>query len=454
MSSSSPDFDRLFATSTDKKLYYLDTIYSYKSAEEHQSLVNLEAYFSTVTSARLSKIDKTIVEKISKKLPQLPQGYTPFLDWENASKDTVSVSYNLAPFDATAFKQILDILRTSVGGKQNIETSHDVAHNYMVEIVSSACQSRYNTLKKLIHSNVGDNNPKLVYNAVLAVNRVNELTGGKEQSVLHTLRTTCSDALDHIVQNKMFSDLGGFNENPVFNENPFRFALREIMYEKLILREVEESNDDILQYMKRVLVDLYIVSFYPLIHFLYITQLLKRFKKNGDFMNMRVASFVKVTFTIHTLLKLHDKASAFITASDSQFIMKLVDNLKAYLTNLSNVKFSNSKYTLGDAATDLHELSKKVNMQSMSVDELKRKIAQTQLNIRSNLGTFKGINEALWWKKFTFNVLVGIVVIILVLSFVMLKLNLYVDYLMYGHAGIIAIILIAKLITIIIELTR
>jgi hypothetical protein len=454
MSSFTPEFDRLFATSTDKKLYYLDTIYSYKSAEEHQSLVNLEAYFSTITNAQLSKIDEAVVDRIIKKVPELPQGYTPVTEWTKSSKDTVSITYNLAPFNKTAFNEILAVLRSTVVGKKNIETSHDIAHNYMVEIVSSVCQARYNALKKMVHSTVGNNNPQLVYNAILAMNRVNELAGGKEQSVLHNLRVTCADALDHIVQNKMFEDLSGFNENPAFNENPFRFALRKIMYEKLILREIEESNDDILQYMKRVLVDLYIVSFYPLIHFLYITQLLKRFKKSGDFMNMRVASFVKVTFTIHTLLKLHEKASAFITSDESQLIMKLVENLKAYLTNLSNVKFSNSRYTLGDAATDLHDLSKKVNTQSMTVDELKRKIAQTQLQIRSNLGTFKGINEGLWLKKFEFNMLIAFVVMILVIAFVMLKMDLYVDYLMYGLSGIIAIVLIVKLISIIIELTK
>jgi hypothetical protein len=278
------------------------------------------------------------------------------------------------------------------------------------------------------------------------------------------LHKTCSDVIAAMVKNQSPSTylLQGFAEGPNFVNNRFRTTLREAMYSKLILREysgVKTISDDVLMYLRRLLVECYIVSFYPYIHFIYIDELLKRFQATGNFVNMRVAALVRIAFTINTLLQYHEEANSKISSQLSATMTNNVLNqwaetLKNYMTNVSRVDFNNKDASIQDVIVDLHTLSTKVSTQSMSLDELKDNIKVTQLQIRSIISRFKQINKERDSKIAQYGLLIFFLFVIVIISTVMIVFNLYKDHLLYALMGLICIIVIVKLAFAIMDLIK
>jgi hypothetical protein len=462
----STQFDRLFSASgNDKIAYYTDMIYGYKDYDTgFKDMVNLPAFLSSVSEMSINRVSKDSVDNVidGKSSSLVVDNQS----WLNGDKDTLLLQYSTSSTNSTisldTAERIYNDFVSALGNPDDarvkaqlaeIPANHRKAFSFMQNIILAICNWKFQNVRNQMALAI-KNSSTMIDGVKAAGEEIRIMEKVKETSVVSTLHNTCSKALAAMVKNQAPSTylLSGFVEGPSFKDNRFRTTLREAMYSKLILREysgVATITDDILMYIRRLLVDAYIVAYYPYIHFQYINELLNKFKASGNFVNMRVAALVRVAFTINMLMSFHEQTSTIFNTDQQKkgtnIITQWAETLKNYMTALSRVDFANKDATIPSVIADLHTLSSKVSTQSMNVDELKDNISTTQLQIRSILARFKQINGDRSSKVTQYSLLVFVLLLVIVVSAVMIVFNFYKDYLLYALIGLCVLVAVIKL---------
>jgi hypothetical protein len=468
---SSLEFDKLFnTTGNDKIVYYTDKIYGYKDFDTgFKDMVNLKQYFNPVSNVKVSRYSKVLLDEIieGKSSAVVPADNK---NWTRGADDVLVMDYSQGMFDTVIAERIYTDLINVLGdpneatSKQKLSevaTNHRIASTFMENIVLSICNWKYANVKTELEIAL-KNNTEMISDVITAGREIQLMNGPKEASIISNLHNTCSEVLATIVKNQAPSvyKLEGFAESPSFSLNRFRTTLREAMFSKLILREYAGNNsvtDQVLMYVRRLLVELYIIAYYPYIHFQYINELLKKFKEAGNFVNMRVAALVRVAFTINVLLWYYQEGSEKFkdkVAKQNVIVTQWAETLKNYMTALSRVDFKNKDASIQNVISDLHTLSSKVSTQSMSVDQLKESIVASQIQVRSIISRLKQINKERARKMTQYSVLVFLLLLVVVISAVLLTFNLFKNYVLYSLIGICTIIIMYKLVISIMELVK
>lgn len=458
-------FQDLFSSSKDY-VHYVDTVYEYTDVQKFTDMLAFKSYLNTYTNPKLSKVDNNVVKARIQKT-DVPK--SPSITWESWQKDTVEITYEkpTQPIFTSTPTRLVQEIRTSVEGVKvdTVKTSHTTANIYMDQVMFAIGKWKYTDFKqKLVDNyNISNNANNINTNIKTAISRINDMVGQTQSAVLSELKKVCADALDFWVKDKpteLFL-LTGLVDGAAFKDTMIRNALRDIMYKNLYLQSINEPNDAVLQYMKRILADMFIVCFYPYIHFLYATQLQNYFIKRGDFINMRVATSAKIMIVINSISAIVDMASGAnsiapttqqLTSAEITQLTDIVSVLNAYYDNLGNPIFDEPSKKYGDVDIEVRELAKDVYDMNLTIDELKKWIKDTQLQIRSHNAIYKGIDGALQNKKIQYSMHIVFIIILLIVVGVLLKLNMYLDITMYVLAFIIVFFIMVRLISIIISL--
>lgn len=459
-------FQDLFSSSTKDYVHYVDTVYEYTDVQKFTDMLAFKSYLNTYTNPKLSKVDNNVVKARIQKT-DVPK--SPSITWESWQKDTVEITYEkpTQPIFTSTPTRLVQEIRTSVEGVKvdTVKTSHTTANIYMDQVMFAIGKWKYTDFKqKLVDNyNISNNANNINTNIKTAISRINDMVGQTQSAVLSELKKVCTDALDFWVKDKpteLFL-LTGLVDGAAFKDTMIRNALRDIMYKNLYLQSINEPNDAVLQYMKRILADMFIVCFYPYIHFLYATQLQNYFIKRGDFINMRVATSAKIMIVINSISAIVDMASGAnsiapttqqLTSAEITQLTDIVSVLNAYYDNLGNPIFDEPSKKYGDVDIEVRELAKDVYDMNLTIDELKKWIKDTQLQIRSHNTIYKGIDGALQNKKIQYSMHIVFIIILLIVVGVLLKLNMYLDITMYVLAFIIVFFIMVRLISIIISL--
>ncbi len=478
---SSLEFDKLFnPTGNDKIVYYTDKIYGYKDFNTgFKDMVNITDYLKPISQLAINRYSKDVINKIidgtlttSSIAREQPKSDN--LNWERGNGgDTLVMNYILADSLPTDIAdRIYDDLIKSLGNPRDqsvknnlaqVATDHRVASNFMENILISMCRWKYDNAKaKLLEALT--NNKEMISEVTDAGNEIKMMGSPKESSILTNLHNTSIEAIRLLIKDQAPSTyrLEGFVERSNFHFNQFRTTLREVMFKKLILREYVGNTtipDQVLVYIRRLLVELYIISHYPYIHFQYISELLKKFKETGNFINMRVAALVRVAFTINTLLWYYKEASSKFSETNKTekhhvIVSEWAETLKNYMTALSRVDFTNKDATIQNIIADLHSLSSKVSTQSLSVEQLKDSIVASQVQVRSIITRLKQINKERSKKVAQYSMLVFFLLLIVIISAVLLVFNMFKNYLLYGLVGVCSLIIMYNLVISILELIK
>lgn len=468
---SSLEFDKLFnTTGNDKIVYYTDKIYGYKDFDTgFKDMVNLKQYLNPVSNIRVSRFSKASLDQVID--GKLSVAVSPDnKNWTRGVDDVLVLDYSQGTFDTVIAERIYADLINVLGDPSEtttkmklagVATNHRVASTYMENIILSICNWKYANVKSELGITLA-NNTEMISDVVNAGKEIILMNGPKEASIISNLHTTCSKVLASIVKNQAPSvyQLEGFLEGPTFSLNRFRTTLREAMFTKLVLREYAGNNsvsDQVLMYVRRLLVELYIIAYYPYIHFQYINELLNKFKDTGNFVNMRVAALVKVSFIINTLLWYYQEASEKFNdkiTKQNVIVTQWVEALKNYMTALSRVDFKNKDASIQNVISNLHTLSAKVSTQSMSIDELKDNIIASQIQVRSIISRLKLMNKERTKKMTQFSIILFLLFLVVVVSAVLLTFNMFKNYVLYSLVGISSVIIMYKLISSIIDLVK
>lgn len=479
----SPDFNKYFGEeATETVIYNLDTINKYRDLADFQAVINIERFLKRVTDANITKDDPTVVldniaeenyRSLKLSANQKPvwtseqPGFVPETAFQTADRDMIRIQYQTTDLDQASFNDIITKLRASIGnlnGGVDFASNHVKANDYIETIVLAICQWKYGEFKKVVKTAVskGAANRILLSPMISAFTQVLDLMDMKEKNTLNALMAASKSILKEATERKRldYFMVAGLNESgsdKIGNMAPFsapiNYKLKDAIYKKLVLREITEKDDNTYKYAKRLLTEMYIIAFFPYIHLLYITEMLKRFNQVGDFINMRVAVLTKVMFAVNTLYAVYNKGKELMIQSEqSMYIKQLLDGLQKYAAKLSRVDFVNERLGLGDVLVELHEKSNQVIEQSQNVDELKAQIAQDQLEIRNLLSNVKSVDKEYRKRKIEFALVLTFLIMLVLASSTLITLNMFVDYLKYALAIIIGLILIVKIVMMIVSL--
>lgn len=453
--SSLQDFQNKFSTSTQSFVYPVDTVYRYTN-EDFDALTRFSSFLRNVND-KVSIVNVNSVD--AEKRLSNPNVNIATLNvsntFENWKTDTVQLLYSLSPETTFSDSVLGDLIVQNVSTMNTTKViqSNDFANSYMLNIMSAVGKWKYQDIKKKLLSSIGSVSGEVQR----ALSRVGELSGDAEISILNELREACKAAMYQIVKSKDPNNflMTGLVEGEVFHMTYIRFYLRESIYKRIYLKGINESSDATLQYMKRILAELFVVCYYPLIHYLYAGELQKYFIARGDFMNMRAATAAKVTIVMNTVQAIINaqQANTGVAFPSTNSLQTIVQTLTAYLNRLSNPVFDDPNIKFGDIDIDVRNLSKKVNTQSMSIDDLKKYIAQNQLLIRSHADIYKGVNAALKSKEIQFALIVVFTIVVVIVSFLMIKFEFHLNHLTYGLLGIVVVFILINMIQSIIALT-
>lgn len=480
---SSLKVDEMFNSVGNKKLvYYTDKIYGYKDFQSgFNDMVNMTDFLKPLTSLYVTRYNKSVIDKIINGTldkeaisQQAPPGDN--VNWVRGNEDILVIRYTLSKdYGTDLAEKIYRDMINAVGDPRDslvkssfaeVATNHSAASKFMENIILAMCNWKFENVKSQLNLFVsGDTvEKKQMIDDVIQAGKETVMLP-KQASIIENLHSTCSEAIATLVKNQAPSTyaLEGFNENKVFAFNKFRTTLREVMFSKLILREYAGNtsiSDQVLMYVRRLLVEVYIISYYPYIHFLYINALLKKFQSEGNFVNLRVAALARVAFTINMLLWYYNLSSDKFPSTIHQKVYEQVivsewaETLKNYMTTLSRVNFNNKEASIQNIISDLHTLSSQVVSQSMSVDELKENIIASQIQVRSILARLKQISKERTKKITQYSILVFLLLLVVAVSAVLLTFNLFKNYVLYGVIGIASTIILYKLIVSIIDLVK
>jgi hypothetical protein len=192
---------------------------------------------------------------------------------------------------------------------------------------------------------------------------------------------------------------------------------------------------------------------------MYITALLEKYKKSGDFQLMREAVFSRATCTLFTLVSIYEKAQPLSDGS-ADFSKNLTDmstfisNVHTYIQNLTNIQFGNDNYGWSDVLNEVNKVSAGVTSKSATIQQLKDQLSKVQLQVRADIDTYKAINGTYEWKLIQYKLFVVFLIFFIMIVGVLLSMKVDTTNVMYGVATVMAIFLFVKVIQAITSLMK
>lgn len=276
---------------------------------------------------------------------------------------------------------------------------------------------------------------------ISAVRGFKSLYGNKYLLLRGALRDVSRKALEHITMElpmdksqeflSAFANRANMEARAAHPEH--YLLLRTTMVDLLeISSDMYYSSDPkIMMFMRKMLVDLYIKTCYPLIHFDYMDILLKKYTAMGDFVNARVALLAKVLFTYNVVNTLVGS----ISDVPPEISTDLTTNLYNYIrrNNRGDIQATgNREDRIKDIVLELHDMSNKVVSTSYMNELLSKAIQGNQLTLRSLNANHvvssgkTGKQTVIFWVLFSF----------LLLEIVAISVLLYLE--MYNGAALLA----------------
>ena len=457
-----------------KKAYYVDAIYKYADMKDFISYVNLPYYLQPIQTVSVNRFEKSAVDNLISTIidfdesiptPTIPTNAPALIKdkkWGNGDKDVVTINFtttNDTSIAETVYNKLLTALEDPASASAQkklakLQNNHKLADKFMESIVTTLCEWKFEDLKSSLIGNVSLQTLGSA-DVLSAFNLINELTNIEMKTIMNDIHNLSGKAISSMVIRKKPSVylLDGYTigvgDVTALEQNKFKNLLREMIYDKLIIRNLQ-STDIELQYVRRILSEMYVIAYNPYVHFQYIKELEKKFQNEGDFVNMRVSALCKVMFTINTLLALFD----MYPAGQTNIVVQWIGALKGYLSNLSRVDFNDPNVTIQDVISDVHELSSGVATRSMSIDEIKLQIKQSQLQIRSILARYSQMHKEQQKKAIQYNVLIVFIILLVAVSGVMIVTNYKKQYLMYVLASIVGLVIFTRTVMSIISMAK
>lgn len=396
------------------------------------------------------------------------------LENRNAN-DVIQLKQNLIKNIDKSIKEAGQIIAKSTDNTTFNTTLNSKGHReftvYLNEVNNSISYSFFEIVKTLLSDEPKDfssisNNTERVNKEladkirVQAIKNIKGLYAERNISLRNSIRLASQKSINYIIKNlknKNYQDfVNAFSSrNSMINGSNihYYYYLRTIMYDFLKIDKsiFYEDNPQIYEYMKKILVDLYIKTCYPLIQYDFLDVLLKKYTLIGDFVNARFTLLAKVLFTFNLV-------DGLASAINENLIPTSVKN--DFPTNIYTYIQRNNKGNLSSNGTredtlksiliNLHNMSNDVISTTESVQIVQNSIHNNQQSLRNMIYNTNNIDKILKSKLVEYYILISLIFIVIFVCGLLMFLN-YSDYSILFATIVIATVIIYNLIVVIMK---
>ena len=347
-----------------------------------------------------------------------------------------------------------------LGLNGDITKSHTAFDQYMIGILSAVCSPCFIQAIKRLPANFPPNTPN---NLQDAMNDVGLRTSSQINQIFTLVSIQVQKNLQEIIlplTNVRIDVMNDFNNTNGSFSRPMYYQLRNKISNELTIQPPVligyETEDYTKMYINKILTDVFIKTCYPLLHYLFIDAMMKKYAQVGDFINIRIALLAKIFYTFYFVDYINQNIYAPDSAAQSDsnkkaqydsIFTQINTNLNNYLTSINNIDISTNpgKNAMADLINSLHNLSNNVVLKSQQINDIKTQIVENQSALRSIIANVDIERGKYAWKVFEFSLILIVLLIVVIGSGVLLFLNKS-QYVFYVAGATLTIVIIIKLI--------
>jgi len=373
--------------------------------------------------------------------------------------------------------------------------SHANFNDYMYEINTAIGSYYFKEVYKLVSENFGNPSPfptgetsaqrkqrlekdKVRMTAIANLRMI--LIPWRFEPMLQALRDACKKSLTNrmmydttFVPNTFIQSFanrdkmayGSPTDAKAAEQNKDYLILRSLMYDFFVMDKKITTEDDskVRLYMKKLLVDIFIKTCYPLVHFDLLDLLMHKNITSGNFINARMALISKCLFTYKMVEGVYISAIKTdagatppnINVKFNTITNDIPTNISDYINanikgNVDLTDGTSGEQRMTNIIKDLQNLSKDVTDNSFRTNMLQKAIADNQLTMRNVSLAIEQRKGALSGREVEFWILFSILLIVIISCSLLYYFDLTNIGLMVA-AGVMVIILIYKVIMMIVS---
>jgi hypothetical protein len=440
----------------DTTIYNKDRLlYEYTTITNFANRLNINNLFNVISSAVIfpqnqQNVLSTTLNTYSSVTQRLP--YSSSFIQNNAPLNElfIDISTNNTLYRFIDIKSLLTQNVVSVDTSKTL--NNDIMDNFMSSVISSLCQLQFSSLFPILSITqdkgaIPDdlNNAKDISLMSLRINK----------NVM-TIINNLTDKISEIMSNELdkTTDLNvnimtDFSNISSSYKSPFYYILRTRLADEMNIPKTVfpiDNTSDVMVYIKKIVADSYLKTFFPILHYIFIDNLLNKYKAKGDYVNTRIALLSKIFLTANIL-------SAFKTSYSSEDT-SIIDNynniLADYLTKLNNNDLNANPGTnvISDILKQIHTKSNSVVTANTDMNTLKMDVTSNQQALRNIVTNNDVMHKRVNTRALIFYIFLAFAILLVIAASVMIFIG-KLDYAYYIIISTLFLIFILKVIEII-----
>lgn len=438
-------------------------LYEYTTVTDFSNRLNLNELLNTLNSVEIYPENQqdVIARTLSSYLLSTTKlSYTNNFILNNASVNELFLEIK----KGTSLYNFNDFRNVLIANVFLIDTNSDFTHSqmdvFMKSILYSCCETQFKSIfdKLSINSKV-KNIPEELSNALAILSNMFKVSKNTS-AIINLVTDKISDILSEELSKtsdlnvNMMTDFSGLQTS---FKSPMYYVLRSRLAEELIIpRNIIngiDSTSDVMVFIKKIIGDSYIKTYYPMLHYIFLDNLLEKYQRKGDYINTRLALLAKIFLTVNILSyvqTLYENSSTVLNLANLTIFGTYNKILSDYLTKLNNNNLNASPG--GDAIAsilnEVHTKSSDVVNANNNVNILRENALINQRGLRNIIANNESAKKKLRRYLIMFYCVLGLLFITLGLSILFIIIG-KLEYSYYISISLIFFIILLKIIEVI-----
>ena len=464
------DLQYLYQSGDVKKPYYIDNLlFQFISESGFENVVNVSGYLNDPASINIFKENAIDVKNYIGIVT--PGDTTPATQYPapvrsnnftgNASADEVFITLTPATqLSGTVYRDMVKDITTSPSAQSDaVVKDHNKFRQFLFETIEDVVKYNFYVTKSVLASNISslpDNDPrKIMYDPIVSLQTMKITNLGY---LISNIKDVCVRSFKDIlaqsptVTSNIITDFktGNFT-------SPVYYNLRSLMIQKLDISRIYVNIDEnMVLYFKKVVVDMFLKTCYPLVHMLFMQSIMEWYAASGDYVNVRII-VLSMTYYVFFTLKAVYNLNTSITPNSNQLtsqnmtdLNNLFSKLNIYLANNNKIDVNSDNSTndeMKKLIIGLHDLSSTVTSTNKDIQSLKNSIRENQLTMRNVLFNLDVKRKEYNAARRGYYIALTILIIFVVVNTILLVLK-KPEYVFYtsGFFGIAAVLYLITII--------
>lgn len=405
------DLRYLFESNDTNKPYVVDRfLMGLSTPSGFADYIPLTTFFKNITSIDIKSQNPVEVEQYIKNVNcvsadntsqpcALPGKTNTFTDASMNNDVFLEINNSSTQFSPSDFTTIIADVATSNTVSDDTAKDHVLFRKFLMDNMEDIVRFRFKELTTKLGVMAGqwaaNDSRQVLYDPIM---RMYNMKSSQQTILLGLLRDACLDAfkkhLDTVTAVNsldilVFKD-GAFNTRLYYN-------IRNRMINALNVKSVYLSiNDDDVWYYKKLVVDMFLKSSYPMVHMIYMQAIMEKYATSGDYTNVRIIIlsmvfyvfyFLKYLYSLSTNGQQGSAGSYNIVPAHDAALNTVFTKIKTYIQNNNKLDLKNDATSANDELkriiVSLHTLSRDVTGQNKSIQMTSEQIKENQVTMRN-----------------------------------------------------------------------